>query len=328
MPFIFSCLGADFQIGSSSAITLTSSTSSQKIKREAAHSSTIPTLLAQAFPDQAPFVYLKGGSSYFQHNTTIGMCELVNGADELIDGNNDKSNKLRTKTIDLINTVALGILTPEKATLEFMKKFLLQAKIEIDNLKYNPTDGRLAVLKKYQEIIQRIQEAASDPTFFDRQIGVQIENNESKETAELRKIIYKRRIETIRHQEISESIIAKKIADTKKEMSTSDKGFLEDVLLSSFQDNSEKLIFEKLFAKTHAIIEKAGNSSDPKALKTYKTRITNVKKKYSTLIDNLARDLRIEFRKLSASEFSLRAQVFKDLRMARNWSQIDFCDEY
>ena len=79
---------------------------------------------------------------------------------------------------------------------------------------------------------------------------------------------------------------------------------------------------------TNAVFENTYNLSDARALKTYKTRIANVKKNNITLITNLARDLRIEFRKLSASEFSLRAQVFKDLRGAKNWRQIDFCTEY
>ena len=332
MPFVFSARGADDQIGTASAIQFSNQEQTGRIvhRREAAHSSTLPTLFARAKndPTGATFVYLKGGSSHAQHNATIGMHVHVNGADELLDGKGEGG--LRSAAIKILNQVADG-LDPIQATKEFLRKFEEHAKRASQRL--NPQDVRKAVLDAYVEGIQIIaRQAESDPLLFDRLIGVNINLNDPKERI-IRETIYQRRYDIIRLEEAIESRIGKRIVEAKKNMNPRDGSFLEYMLLKEFAQTPQRKTLEKLFGKTAVIFEEEyTNSLSPKektTFKTFQTRVQNLQGKYPQPLDDLKRDLRGDFRKLSSSEFAYRSQVFKDLRTrVRNWTQKSFCQIY
>ncbi len=324
--FTFSARGADDQIGTSPGMKFASSKSSFTMhKREAAHSSTVPTLIAHAKDGSTPngFVFLKGGSSYYQHNATIGMHECVNGADELIDGKG-QDHKLRDTAVKILNRVAQG-LDPVQATKEFCRSFDKEVLSTSARLKQD--DKRRFVLERYHEKIKKIQQAATDSVLFDRLIGVSV-NPENPNEHVLREAVYKKRYDVIRLQEIVESRIGKRIADVKEKMDSHDRFLLEHMLLSTFSTTSERKILEKLFGKTVAFFENEIQPV-PSALKGFRTQVQNLNQKYLKELDVLRRDLRSDFRKLSSAEYSYRAGVFKDLRTKVNhWTQEEFRENY
>lgn len=324
--FIFSAGGADGQIGTSPPIRF-SSLDGKHIthKREAAHSSTLPTLIAHAKDGSTPngFIYLKGGSSYAQHNATIGMHECVNGADELIDGKGQE-NRLRKIAVSILNCTAEG-LDPVQATQKFIQSFKDQ--VDSESKKLQEGDQRKFILQEYRQRIGEVQIEAEEQEFYDRLIGV-IVSAEGPERKTLREVIYKKRYDIIRLQEITESTIGKLIEEMKKKMGSRDRSLLEYLLLKGFSETEERQILEKLFGKTAAFFEKG--IVDPKiALKRFNTRISNLQTKYAKELSSLKRDLRAKFHELSCAEFTYRSGLFKDLRTkVKYWTQQDFRENY
>lgn len=326
--FTFSAKGADAQIGSSGTLKLSGPDGKHvEHKREAAHSSTIPTLRARLGNGQE-FVYLKGGSSYAQHNATIGAHVDVNGADEIIDGKGG-DGRLRDEAVRILNLTAKG-LDPKEATLEFLRSFDAQLDRDIPALKRKEKpfipDGRRLVLEVYQRAVRDIQEEAESPIFFDRLLGVKINEDDPDEDA-LRDIVYKKRYDLIRLQEVVESRIGKRLADFQNGMASKDRSLLEFIVLKDFAGTPQQRIVSKLFAKTAAVLEPL-NAVD-RGHKTFITRVNNLRTKHKVALADLRRNLQIDFRELSAAEFAFRAGVFRDLRTkVREWRQVDFCNHY
>lgn len=330
--FTFSAKGADDQIGTSPLITLKATDGSKiDLKREAAHSSTTPSLIAHAKDGSTPngFVYLKGGTSHDQHNATIGMSQFVNGADELIDGKGSEGT-LRAKVVELFNLAANG-LSPQKATDQFIEAFYQRVAVVKNGLKEG--DERKAVLEAYGKEIQEIQLASREKEFYDQMLGVIVDASTPNEK-ELREVLYKKRFEVIRLQEVVESRIGKKIADVKATLPKSEQTYLEDALLKEFSEHTDRIVLEKMLGKTAAVFDQTYDTSkmkanQKKAHKSFNTRITKIHCKHIEKIQKLMRDLRAEFRDLRCAEFSFRAGLFKDLRTRfKKWTQGEFIAAY
>jgi hypothetical protein len=326
--FTFHLSGASDQIGTSPSILFTCQDGREsKHKREAAHSSTLPTLIAKAKDGSTPngFVYLKGGSSHAQHNATIGMHECVNGADELVDG---KDKGLRDTAIKILNKVASDGLDPIKAT----KRFLNCFKNEVNQVKnrLDDDDKRRFVLIKYEEKIACVIEAMQeDDKFFDYLLGVAIDDEDSEKEAKIRSVIYKKRFDIIRAQEALESKIERKIDLAKRRLPKRNQSYLEDALLKEFKNSPYRKVFEKMWGKTAAVFDDHYAQKDTKAYKVWMKKIENLQINFKDTLDVLGRSIRSDFRTLQCSEFSYRAKVMRDLRVGvNNWTQKDFAQEY
>jgi hypothetical protein len=326
--FTFHLCGADDQIGTSPSITIKCQDGRKiRIKREAAHSSTLPALIAKAKDGSTPngFIYLKGGSSHAQHNATIGMHECVNGADELIDG---RENGLRYVAIKILNRVASDGLDPIAATKEFLNSF--KNRINVIKVRLNNLDKRRFVLIKYDEKVNSIITAVNEnKKFFDYLLGVNINHDDEKETG-IRSVIYKKRFDMIRLQENLESKIGKLIDDAKQLIiNKRDRSHLESILLKDFKNSPYRHVFEKMTGKTAAVFDDDYPLKDKVGYKRWAKRIENLQVEYRDLINNLTRSIRINFRSFSCSEFGYRASVMKDLRCrVNNWTQKEFAKKY
>lgn len=330
--FTFSAKGADAQIGTSPELVVKTENGGliHSFKREAAHSSTLPTLIAHAKDGSTPngFVFLKGGSSYAQHNSTIGMSSYVNGADELIDGKKNQ-DKLRETSVKIINRVASDGLDPRKATIEFIKAFQEESVRTAKQL--GNDDTRKWVLNLYSKKIDEILANVEDPDFFDHLIGLNIDPNDPQETT-LREVLFKKRYDIIRLQEVIESRIGKRMAVAINALNR-DKTLFVHALMKAFTETKEKKIVEKLFCKTYAYLENLYLNQipqrDQKAFQTFQTKVSNIYNKHKATIDNLAREMREDFNELRKAELSFRAGLFKDLRTkVRNWTQVRFVNEF
>lgn len=348
----FFTAGADMQLGSASEIDVVCTDGRRTVfKREAAHSSTIPTLKARARDGSTPdgFVFMKRGFGNALHQSTIGMHECVNGADELVDGKGvDKiggkgaakrgDGKLRHLAIRILNRTAKGDSTPEESFKSFLETFSQRCIIEIERLE--STDPRRKVLKIYRQYADDVREAADAEDFFDNLVGVFISQSTTKEEESLREVVLKRRYQIIREQGRIEEEIGKKIQEIRDQVNTKEVSLVECMLLKDATDR-EKIFLEKLFGKTVAVyetdyfdaVDREGvrhfNKRDITSIKSFNTRITNLKNKYQANLDVLQRDLRHLFRELYAAELSYRSRLFRDIRrVVKKWTQIEFCHHY
>jgi len=264
------------------------------------------------------------------------MHECVNGADELIDGKGNE-NKLRATAVKILNRVAQG-LDPVKATEEFISAFEGQVSTVSQELQLKEQNGnvdpRRLVLATYQTKIGKKKLAAQEKKFYDMLIGVMIHENSPNE-AILRQEIYQKRYDVIQLQEMVENRIGKRITEAQASMEARERGFLEYLLLKEFAQSKDLQILEKLFCKTAAIFEDEYQSdsgfkaNQKRQLISFKTKVENLRNKYSRLLKNLARDLRIDFRELTCAEYTYRSSVFKVLRVKVNkWKQEDFCEHH
>jgi len=165
-------------------------------KTEAAHSSTLPCLMAYPREDwerylkgevQKPqgFVYLKHGHSYTQHNATIELPRFFNRADILIDGTHADS-RLRNKAIKVINAVAEGRYGVRVGMQRFMR--LLEGAID-KGMEVGDADDRYVALERHSECLSElIEDMDADPGFFDRLLGVKIGDHEKEKV--LRDVVF------------------------------------------------------------------------------------------------------------------------------------------
>ena len=325
--FVFSCRNANDQIGKASSLTLYGEDGSQvTFKREAAHSSTIPSLIAHAKDGSTPdgIVYLKGGTAYSQHQATIAMHEGVNGADELIDGKG-ADGRLRQVAVGLLNQVADG-LSPMRATEIFLRAFKESCQKEASNLPR--IDVRKKVLERYIRKIEKIETSSmTNPAFYNQLLGVVINPNDPREIR-LREVIYQKRFDIIRLQEVVESRIGKRIEDLKREVGKRNGYLIEHILLKTFAQDEQLTVIERLFGKTAVFVEK-NTRNEEKRLRNFQTKVQNLQTKFHREISVLQRDLRNDFRELSSAEFTYRSGVFKSLRtQVNNWYQHEFCDAH
>jgi hypothetical protein len=223
--------------------------------------------------------------------------------------------------------VASG-LDPVKATRVFISTFkeILDSLIEERREKEDQKDV-YEVIKYYKKRIEKIERALATDDLFDQLLGVIIDNEDPR-AKKIHRIVYKKRYDIIRLQEIIESRIAKRIEDVKEQMGRS-KSRLEFLLLKQFMGKEEKIILEKLFAKTAAIFEENYPQAQDSKFKSFVTSIDHKKDELAPLLRSLFDNLRIDFRELSCAEFTYRSTLFRQLRIdVCNWTQKEFIEQF
>lgn len=338
--FTFSFAAANDQIGSSPKKEFRSTNgSSITSQRQAAHSSTIPTLLARIKKDPKAknFVFFGAGSSNYEHNATIGMDASVNKADTWMDGK-AKEKKLRDAAVVILNEVAQG-LDPRKGTEKFIAAFEKQASrcLPSEDRSLPATDPRRLVLERYKHKIGKIRVAAADPVFYDRMLGIFVNCTDEREKR-LREVVYKKRYDIIRLREVMENRIENEMENLKQSMKK-DACYAELVLLKEFVNTDNQATLEKLFCKTAAVFEdgyhlnelgkEKFNAREKRNLKAFNTRISNLQKKHKDQIEALKTTLEEGFDELRAAENTYKAGMLQSLRKTVNqWTQQELCDAY
>ncbi|MGK5595728.1 MAG: hypothetical protein ACSNEK_10290 [Parachlamydiaceae bacterium] len=158
------------------------------IKYHAAHSSTIPILKAEGIR------WLKASHVENINNSTMGLPQVVNQVDCLIDGN-ARSEGLRQDTICLINDVSHGLLSPAAAMRQFLAVFEKHLKVRLMRLPQQ--DNRVKVLLLYRQAIQEISQSAAVPLwlkvrhpFFDGLMSVNLTQDEEEDIPLIREILF------------------------------------------------------------------------------------------------------------------------------------------
>ncbi len=312
-------------------------------KTEAAHSSTLPCLIAyprrawekyQAQEEEKPkgFVYLKYGHGYLQQNSTMELARFVNRADCLVDGTHTNS-KLRNEVIEIVNEVAKGRCDPKKGLDKFLvqlENFVVQARDRLTE-----ADPRYFALNLYAERIEEVKEAIEeDPGYFDQLLSVKVDQHPKE--AVLRKVVYQRRFRLIQKCETIESEIARTVLDAQNAMLGKNRKELKNLdyrlryaLLKGGKGLFKKRV-EKLFCTSLDQLQ-AGIERNEERLRSFegRARIGKFREKHALAIENLQRDLRAHFRDLSKEEFTYRAELFKGLRCELNgWTQSKFAEKF
>jgi hypothetical protein len=339
VPFHFEMNTALHQGFPTKMLIKKTSNMSVEVPFASAHSSTLPCLIAYPRKEwslwvQNPwghrkpngFVYLQDSNYYNRQNATIGLVKLVNTTDSALDGNNYKANKLRTKSIDLINDAARGLTTPQIA----LDDYLTIAKMMIENIINTPEtkEETRSILGIYLENVNQLIGELTEGVLCDRLLDLKIDNSRDDKDS-LRKALYDLRYKIIRISQETESVILKKIA----------------VLSATIQgigrkpDNYSRVLKAKIFSLTTSDYEKKTmarlfNISEEQ-LKSDLTgkrkgtaeRLLN-EQRYEGLFNVLMRDIRKECHSLSREEILFRAAVATRLRYHKGWTQKDLSREY
>lgn len=203
---------------SSKAITHTdhNNKSSKLTQRNAAHSSTLPCIIAyngQDWEDHiknespAPkgFIYINGSNIYKSANSTLSMPRDVNEADIEIDGKAE-SERLRSKTILILNQCSQGKLDPKQAFKLFLQATQTETQKQMGKSKKDTINE---VLKIFNQTLEGIESNLPNPDFFERMLGIQIGN--SKNSILARKTICELRYKAIQDNQLAQSEIVSKI---------------------------------------------------------------------------------------------------------------------
>jgi hypothetical protein len=194
-------------------------------QRNAAHSNTLPCLLASdrkqwlafkqgTIKNRTDFIFLKGTDFYRLWNSTINMPRWVNNADIIIDGTNS-IEKLRKSSLKLINLASRGKTSPHEAIDVFIIDCLARIEHGIASKKTDVSERQ--VLFYYKEDLERIQKCFLQQRDSNLQnlLTVVIDPSAS---ADYRTVIYQIRYRAIRDSQLAESELVKKIDAVRKQI--------------------------------------------------------------------------------------------------------------
>jgi hypothetical protein len=142
------------------------------MKFNAAHTATLPCLYVRSAGVAEETVFLYRSGYYDESNQTEDLILSVNQADTAIDGK-PVEQKLRTKTVRLLNQAAAGTLTPQEAT----RQFAVELIAEINRVRLmHPHDEVGQVLDIYHQKALELQAHVAGDATFDQWLNLQMDD--------------------------------------------------------------------------------------------------------------------------------------------------------
>lgn len=302
-------------------------------KRNAAHSSTLPCIIAyenQAWeshvndgtPKPEGFVYVKGGDVYRNANSTLNMPRAVNEADIEIDGEQGKG-LARDFAINLLNDSAKGKIEPDIGIRNF-----LDSVIDITQQKAASTKRGEGVKKALEIFVQAFTDIKTrienDSEALDQLLGVQV--NEEHHNTPIQKKIYHLRYKAIRDNQFAQTAMITKINSVrdrvlqvvgpKRKPTYFDEAFRQ-VLCEQMRLKSDKKRIYKLF-----------NNPQDHYLRATQARTARFESTKAKIVQNqlnpikvLANELGSDLRNLKRDEVLRRGLVTRELRNSMNLTQ-------
>lgn len=304
--------------------------------RNAAHSSTIPCLLAYRGEEWAQwvenpegekpqgFVYLRWSDIYRNCNATIDLPRDINEADIAIDGKANES-ALRNKCLQILNDSSQGTVCPQEGLKRFLDVLLSEVKAKTRAAR---KEGVKRALELYQETIEEIEEEiGADAEVFSRWLDVRID--QSDESAAVRRTIYHLRYKAIRDNHLGQSEILSKIEVVRKEIFGRIKGepgrfaYLDEAfrhtLVHFAESDVDKNRLRKLYNLPTEKYDLRPNERRTQLYEATKARMLQEKDKMVPLVKEVSRLMA----RLRNQETSQRASITRVLRKAKEWRQID-----
>lgn len=300
--------------------------SKEGFQRNAAHSHTIPGLVAYEATDKKRtrgFIFLKGTDSFRVNNTTMNMPRSVNNADIMIDGT-AKDGKLRSKALVLINRVAQGELTPDQAFEQFLD--LCEKQIEKALKIPGCKPGEHRALEYYRDYLAEIREGfEADPEgTFESLLSLKVDDSSD---AGLRKTIYQIRYRAIRDCQFGQAAIAKKVDELREKILRAYKrkpDAFEAAFRTLFVEQAptpqDKARLQKLF--NFAVSSHHFRNTAQRQARFEKTK-SDLSRKHLKEITWVAKEILSDMRKMRTQETYQRSLVVKELRRAKGWTQIE-----
>lgn len=338
----FESVGASDQAVPAAAVFVKVNGSTQELtKRQAAHSSTHPRLIAydnqawkkhkeQGDPKPEGFVFLKGTDYYRTQNATMNMPKPINDADREID-EKTASSKLREKSAILVNKASQGELTPDQGILEFCKEALVEVRAGKARLiAANKDPAVQKVLSKYEDnLIVIMQQIQGDASFLENFLNIKFGDGlDAKSTGVLLKIRYA----AIRNLNIKQAELVQKVDAVRKIVLTAvshgrkpdyfDLAFRATVIEQT-HTNEDRQRLEKLFNFSPDHFAAQNNAT---AVAKY-TKTKGLLAPHLQDINFVAREILQDMRRLRTEESYQRAQITKDLREMKGWIQRRLGDE-
>jgi hypothetical protein len=197
-----------------------------EFQRNAAHSSTLPCLIAydptewaayqaKKIPEPTGFVFLKGTDAYRLWNSTLNMPRWVNNADISIDGTT-KNVQLRVQALALLNRAAQGEVTPDQALETFIDLCLRQIEASLKAVKLKGKREEERVLHSYREVLEEMQEELTTEGEKRLEDLLNITLDPEATDATCRAIIYKIRYRAIRDSQLGQAELIHKINQVRK----------------------------------------------------------------------------------------------------------------
>lgn len=330
--------------GTTLGVKIEGETSIKKLSgRDAAHSSTIPCLVAYSKaeweefqknggPRPRGFTYIEGADIYRGANATLEMPRDINEADIEIDGKKE-SSELRTHAIGLLNKAAVGEETPVTGISRFLDHIIAAVHQK------RGTAGKESVrycLAFYEEYLLDIRNRVNtDPTIFDQLLGVQVGG--SPEEIRLRKLIYDMRYQAIRSSQYEQSALCQKINAVRdsvfKSIGLKTVPYFDDayrlVLMENMLTEQDAHRVAKLLnSPQRAYFTILAGETDQQVLRATQQRAAKLEKtkqlicnKCQQKIRDLAQELREKFRDLKRVEILLRGDAVRTVRREKNWTQ-------
>ena len=309
-------------------VLIDQSFASVEFERNAAHSSTLPCLIAYDAEDWALYqekkiplpkgwIFLKGTDSYRLWNATINMPRWINMVDLQIDGTS-RDKKLRYKTLKLLNATAQGEIDPEEGLALFIDFSIEQVELSL----------KTATQNMYVKILNLYRyELISTQTSFNHNRSMWLESllsiKVSDETS--RRISYQIRYQAIRDAQMGQAKLLEKIdvakknilADYKKKPTYFEAAFRSLLIAQAFTKiNRQRL--EKLYNFSYFDFKARLSGS---RLSIFDNTKIMLAEKYRAQITALSREIVRDMQALRKQEALRRSQTTKELRRAKKWTQ-------
>lgn len=321
-PYEFHIGEANEQLGGGTNSVKIEGGGTASCRTRAAHSSTLPGLLfRKRESDEKWSVYLKGSHTSNLHNATIEFHECLNLADSFIDGTTLNRDKLRTKSIALINKVAQDRLKPIAAMHEFMK-----VAIKVLDQKIKELDERVpkrAVLEIYLERAREVSYVMQqDEAYFDQLLSMKIMGDNQEQS--LRKAVYTSRFKLIKDAQLIETQIAQRILAMNREINGSETTSLAKInadfrfhLLHKSKGTLQRSL-QRFLGTSH---EQLDLNYDLRNKIQKKQKREKYYQEHKGKFDTLFRDLRSLFYNMHRVEALSWSEGIRTIRKTRGWTQ-------
>lgn len=299
--------------------------SSELVKREAAHSSTLPALNAYDLNawntykknggvKPPSYVYVKGSECYRNNNATMEMPKAINDADGELD------EFLRPFALDLLNQASNGEISPQKGVKLFVKEAI---RISNDTWYTQADAGVQKALEIFWDKLKDVDDSLKDPENFNRLISLKITGDQPER---LSQIAYKIRFKSIRDHQLSESQFHTEIKTVSDRVNSAMKS--TGSALHFFDDAFRDIILCNLNSQDTVRMKKFWNHTPTQfqsetERKNYMATVDYIVDNHSPAILTLVSLLSQLMANMRANKIEMRGAITLAIRGALNWSQRD-----
>lgn len=285
------------------------------LRRDAAHSSTIPCLIAsEPEPNSPRYLFLAHTDAYRRWNSTLNMPHYVNKADILIDGTNHHA-KLRVDALALLNKVSKKpAFTPNMAFAAFLKNCISRIETALRNGQETPIQETLqhylSICKREESRFKQNQDA-----YVNSLLEISIGKNDPI-APKIRDIRYL----SIRNAQINQAELLAKIDNLRNQLlgNRRQPNYFERAFRTLFIQSGAKdaKYLKKLFNLNPTELpplEKGSKTEYEKTLTGLRTHIADITK--------LANETVTAIKQLQNQEIQNRRSTLFSLRSARHLTQ-------